>query len=175
VAGVAESGIVVPVPVADPVIGRWRASYDRAAALGVPAHVTLLYPFLPPPVPASVVARLRTLLGSVTGWRATYATFARFPGEVLCLEPSPAELFVALTALLAGEWPQCPPYGGAYDTVIPHLTLCDGVPAAVADAAAADVAPLLPLAGDVREAWLMEQAVAGGPYARTAVLPLAPA
>ena len=29
-------------------VGPFRARYDRAAAWGVPAHVTVLYPFLPP-------------------------------------------------------------------------------------------------------------------------------
>ena len=42
-----ESAIIVPVqvPVA---VGRLRDRMDPSAAQGVPAHVTLLYPFMPP-------------------------------------------------------------------------------------------------------------------------------
>jgi hypothetical protein len=46
--GVAESTILVPVPEAEPVVGQLRARLDRAASRGIPAHVTVLYPFVPP-------------------------------------------------------------------------------------------------------------------------------
>src|SRR5690349_20634700 len=43
-----ESTIIVPVPEAEPLFGVLRGNHDRVAAAGVPAHITLLYPFLPP-------------------------------------------------------------------------------------------------------------------------------
>ena len=43
-----ESAILVPVPGAEPVAGRLRARFDRSAGRGIPAHVTVLYPFVPP-------------------------------------------------------------------------------------------------------------------------------
>jgi 2'-5' RNA ligase superfamily len=43
-----QTALIVPVPQADDAVGRFRMSLDRAAAWGVPAHVTVLYPFLPP-------------------------------------------------------------------------------------------------------------------------------
>ena len=43
-----QSALIVAVPEAGEVVGRFRASLDRAALWGVPAHVTVLYPFLPP-------------------------------------------------------------------------------------------------------------------------------
>ena len=48
----------------------------------------------------------------------------RFPGLVW-LEPEPAEPFAALTAAVAARWPDHPPYGGVFDTVIPHLTVVE--------------------------------------------------
>lgn len=36
------------MPETEPAVGSFRAELDRAAAWGVPAHVTVLYPFLPP-------------------------------------------------------------------------------------------------------------------------------
>jgi hypothetical protein len=41
-----QSALLVPVPEAEPAVRAWRAQFDPAAAAGVPAHVTLLYPFL---------------------------------------------------------------------------------------------------------------------------------
>src|ERR1700729_2595365 len=43
-----ESCLLVPVPEAEAVVGRVRGRLDRAAAWGVPAHVTILYPFVLP-------------------------------------------------------------------------------------------------------------------------------
>jgi hypothetical protein len=49
-----ESAIVVRIPETERLVGRFRADLDVAAALGVPAHVTVLAPFVPP---ASSTAR----------------------------------------------------------------------------------------------------------------------
>ena len=46
----------------------------------------------------------------------------RFPG-VVWLAPEPAEPFIALTELLAAAFPDHPPYEGAHDEIVPHLTL----------------------------------------------------
>jgi hypothetical protein len=161
---VAESGIVVPVPAAEPLVAAWRTRWDPAADLGVPAHVTLLGPFLPPPVPSSAVESLRSFFATVSGCEVTYGSVGRFPGGVLYLEPTPAAYFVSLTERLFAAWPRCPPYGGQYDTVVPHLTLCDGAPPEECDAAAAAVAPALPLVARASEAWLMAQGEPGGRY-----------
>ena len=165
------SGIVVPVPAADPVVGEWRSRWDPAAALAVPAHVTLLTPFVSPPVPPSVVEALRAFFALVAPWEVTYERLGRFPGGVLYVSPSPADRFVALTSGLVAAWPDHPPYGGAYDTVVPHLTVCDGAPDDVLDAAAAEVAPRLPVTAWAREAWLLSQPAEGAPYALEARLP----
>jgi hypothetical protein len=43
-----ESALLIPVPAAEPTVQRWRERLDPACRLGVPAHVTLLYPFVAP-------------------------------------------------------------------------------------------------------------------------------
>lgn len=49
----------------------------------------------------------------------------RFPG-VLCLAPDPAEPFIALTRAIEACWPQHPSYEGAFDDVVPHVTVVKG-------------------------------------------------
>ena len=59
-----ESALVVRVPEAEPVVNRFRAAYDPSAPAGVPAHVTLLYPFKPPDaLTEPVLAGLRHCFG----------------------------------------------------------------------------------------------------------------
>ena len=43
-----ESALVVLVPAAEPCVGALRLRYDPVARLGMPAHVTLLHPFVDP-------------------------------------------------------------------------------------------------------------------------------
>jgi len=41
----AESALLITCPQSEHVVGSHRAQYDRAAQLGVPAHITVIYPF----------------------------------------------------------------------------------------------------------------------------------
>lgn len=41
-----QTAIIIPVGAAEPIVGRWRRQFDPAAAAGVPAHITIIYPFL---------------------------------------------------------------------------------------------------------------------------------
>ena len=59
-----ESAVLVPFPEAERVVSPYRARLDGAAALGVPAHVTVLYPFVPPPATGGV-AELRAAEAAV--------------------------------------------------------------------------------------------------------------
>ena len=43
-----ESALVILVPEAEPLVRPFRHRFDPSAALGVPAHITLLYPFIAP-------------------------------------------------------------------------------------------------------------------------------
>jgi 2'-5' RNA ligase superfamily len=45
--------------------------------------------------------------------------------DVLWLDPNPAEPFRRLTEAVGVEFPECPPYGGAFDEVVPHLTVAE--------------------------------------------------
>jgi hypothetical protein len=118
-----QTAVVVPVPEAEPLVGPWRARFDPSAARGMPAHVTALYPFVAPT--ESVLAELRELCAALPVLHVEFTRTARFPG-VLYLAPEPADGLRRLTHAIAGRWPEAPPYGGAFDEVVPHLTVAQG-------------------------------------------------
>jgi hypothetical protein len=114
------TALVVPVPEAEPVVGPWRAALDPSAAYGVPAHVTVMYPFLP--LPEVEQEALAELFAGFAAFEAVFATCVRLDG-LLYLEPSLSEPFVQLTHAVTARWPQAVPYGGKHGAVLPHLSI----------------------------------------------------
>jgi hypothetical protein len=171
------SAVVVPVPEADAVVAGYRARLDPAATLGVPAHVTLLAPFLPPSlITAATIAALAQIAGSVAAFDCTFARTAWFGERVLWLAPEPDGPFRELTRRLAAAFPQCPPYGGVFADVIPHLTVGEDETAGAGQLRAAEpgVTGRLPVATLVSRAWLMTGTAGPGSWHRVAELPLRP-
>ena len=122
----AQSGFIVVVPEAELLVSDLRLQYDESARLGVPAHITVLFPFMEPSaISAGVVRRCTECLRSFASFEFSLASIGRFSATCF-LEPIPVEPFVELTQALWSAFPQYPPYGGAYSTVIPHLTVADG-------------------------------------------------
>lgn len=146
------------VPEAEPLVARWREQGDPSAALGVPAHVTLLYPFLPADrVDAGVLAELGWFFLGVERFPLRFERTARFPdSRVVFLEPAGQDL-ADLLAALARRWPECPPYGGAYEQVRAHLTVVQTDDVGLRDAAEAAVRRGLPLQATAAHAELWSE------------------
>jgi 2'-5' RNA ligase len=121
-----SSGLVLLVPELAPVIDDLRARYDPAARQGMPAHVTVLYPFMPPVrMGPSRRRRLADAIRSIPAMELTFARIGRFP-QVLWLAPEPAEPIAALVQAVTAAFPDYPPYGGQFETIVPHLTVAHG-------------------------------------------------
>jgi 2'-5' RNA ligase len=121
-----QSAIVIPVPDAEPFVSGWRERYDHSAVEEMPAHLTVLYPFLEEPrLTPSVLGRLSALFADVAPIDVVFPRTGRFDG-VLYLAPEPADVFRQLTAAVTERWPEAPPYGGVHDAVVPHLTVAFG-------------------------------------------------
>src|SRR4051794_5821857 len=117
------SRAIVPVPEAEPVVGALRASLDRSAGLGVPAHVTVIYPFLAPDrLGPDEPRRLRDAVRSVARFDVSFPEVRWFADTVVWLAPHPAEGFRALIDAVWSAFPECPQYGGAFGPPVPHLT-----------------------------------------------------
>jgi 2'-5' RNA ligase len=148
------SGIVLPVAEAESLFGDLRKLHDPQARYGVPAHITLLYPFAHPSTVAETVELLRRLFGGVPAFEFSLVAVRRFPVTAY-LHPEPSATFARLTDMLVNQWPEFPPYGGSFSTVIPHLTIADQATGATLDQVDAGVSPQLPIRCRATEAWLM--------------------
>lgn len=121
--GRAGSAVLVPVPQAEPIVSAWRARHDPVAAAGVPAHITLIVPWLPPDAirPADL-DDLAEVAATTASWDFALTEMAWFGRRVLWLVPEPDEPFRALTLRLAERF-GTPPWEGAFADVVPHLTV----------------------------------------------------
>lgn len=155
-----QTTLLIPVPEAEPLVAEWRARYDPSAAAGVPAHVTLLYPFLPPEkADESIVSELRSLLGPRSRFEFSLAKSGWLAEEIvriLYLAPDPPEPFARLTDLLTSRFPDCVPYGGFFADLVPHLSVAHAS-ADPPDELEAVLNSALPIACVADEAWLMEK------------------
>ena len=127
-----ESALVIltPLPAA---IERIRQRYDPAAALGVPAHVTIMYPFIPPAeITAGANQELTTFAGQHARFRYRLGGLLDWPDDVSVLAADPASAFQALTAAVHDNW-GLDPYAGQvpFDEIVPHVTVGRGLHVAV--------------------------------------------
>ena len=119
-----ESALVVLVPEAEVLVKPFRDLYDPSAALGMPAHITLLYPFKPPDeIGGAELDELRHGFARFAPFRFTLASIRRFPAEVLYLAPEPDEPFRRLILAIWDWYPETPSYGGKWPDIVPHLSV----------------------------------------------------
>lgn len=169
-----ETAIIAAVPAAEPVVGRHREALDPAAALGVPAHVTVLYPFVPPTaLDQDVMDRVTGVAAQLHGVEASFASIRWFGEQVVYLAPEPDAWFRAATAAIHEAFPHFPPYGGAYEDVVPHLTLGDGGDVVAMRRAAEEVAGRLPVSERIERLLLIGGSGAPGSWRTLRELPLA--
>jgi 2'-5' RNA ligase len=151
-----QSAILVPVPAAEEIVGRWRELYDPVAPVGVPAHITLIVPWLPPGEITPVdVAELRDCIGAVPAFDFKLTEVGWFARRVLWVAPEPAEMFRSLTNMLADRF-GTPPWADEFDEIVPHLTVAhasgDGVELGRVED---DIRLHLPVACRASEVWVM--------------------
>jgi 2'-5' RNA ligase len=153
--------LIIAVPEAEPHVAGLRSLHDPSAALGVPAHITILFPFAPPGTVDEDA--LAGLVASHAAFAFELASVEHFDDDVTYLAPAPASPFSALTRAVAARWPGYPPYEGVHAEVIPHLTV---------GMARLELEPPLPISCQAREVLLIEEEVPGGHWRLRRRLPL---
>jgi hypothetical protein len=143
--------LVVPVPEAESAVEYWRERYDWSASLGVPAHITVLGPFLPPSrIGNDVLDRLTSLCSRLPRVRFRLAGVELLQG-VTCLTPHPAEPFRVMTEVLEAEWPEA---ARGVTGVMHHLTVARDI--SVFEKVRAELAKIVPIDAEARELVLLE-------------------
>lgn len=168
-----RSGFVVEIPAADPVVHEHRLLMDRGAQLGVPAHVTVLFPFAPPAlIGAAEVQRATDVCRNLEPFEVTFGGTDWFEQAVLWAAPTDPGPFSALTAAFAAAFPDYPPYGGEFDDVVPHLTIADRAPLELTRTAERTVQQRLPIHQRVTAVSLFVGSDEDGSWVRVQHFPL---
>ncbi len=150
-----ETGLVVPVPEVQEVVEKWRTRAETTPPVGIFSHISLLYPFVPPPEADEHLEELERFFGAETAFDFTLTDVGWFGREVVYLRPEPIDLFRSLSDRISRHWPDYQPYGGAHEEPIPHVTIGDGGdPSAMAEIAR-EAAELLPIECRADAVWLM--------------------
>jgi 2'-5' RNA ligase len=153
-----QTAVIVPVGPAEAVVAGHRRRLDVAASLGVPAHITVLYPFVAPAaVDDDVLDRLAAVFGASSPFDCTFARCGWFGEDVLWLAPDPGHEFRRLTDAVVERFPDYKPYGGEHDELIPHLTVGESGRGTAHDlrAAEAEVSRKLPITAHIEHALLV--------------------
>ena len=119
-----------------PGLGALRTRHVPDAAEGVPAHVTLLYPFATPAsTSVEVLDSVAAIVREHREWSMTLAAQGRWP-DALYATVEPDGPVRTLQADLAAAFPMLPLYGDPGVRFEPHVTIVEGP--GVADPAVLD-------------------------------------
>jgi hypothetical protein len=169
-----ESVLLVEVPAAEAAVGRHREHLDVNASLGIPAHITVLSPFMPPQmISPLVLTDLERVFASIRRFHFQLAETGWFGDEVLWLALADPGPFRTLTDGVHRAFPAFPPFGGQHEVLIPHLTIGHGRPVNELRAAEKSVQAQLPIEADAATVTLMTEQSAGGQWAKAATFNLA--
>jgi 2'-5' RNA ligase len=163
----AMTTIVAPTPFVGQAVESLRFAYDWSAGRGVPAHVTLLGPFLgPDEVTTEVQSRLRRVFAPVEPLHLSLSEL-RMLGNAACLVPEITNELAALTSIVHDAWPNLSLASRRY-----HVTVARSCTSATFRRIENAVRPMLPLCGDLTKVLLLERCP-DGQVTTLATFPLA--
>ena len=125
-----ETALVIVLEDAEPFDEVRREFAAETVALGIPFHVTLLFPFAPREhLTAELLEDVRAFFAAQPAFEFELAHVAAWPQVVYAVPEPDAALRDCMQRLFA-RFPAWPPYGGEHAEVIPHATLGEDVDAA---------------------------------------------
>ncbi len=145
-----RSALVVVARDAEFVLREARARYQRETVeRGIPAHITVLFPFVPEPeLDDRTLSGLRDLYAPMSSFAYSLTSVESFP-DAAWLAPEPVEPFLELVVRTRAAFPDRPPYGDPAHVPVPHCTVgTDDDPsrvAAMVEDLRARLAPRLPI------------------------------
>lgn len=140
-----ETALLLVCPQAEPAVAGQRTNHDAAAQDGIPAHVTVLYPFKSlDTIDDDDHRRLETMFADVEPFVLRGSNTAWFDERVLYVAPDDPAPVHDLVSRVIASFPDFPPYRGSFAEVIPHLTVGHDRPLEELRAAERDVRSRLP-------------------------------
>jgi hypothetical protein len=159
---VSRTTLLVPVLDAEPATAGWWPEWEPPKARGIPAHVSVLFPFLHrPEIGDEQLALLAEAAGAVQPFDFALTSIGRFP-QTVYLAPRPATGFTELTRGVEERFPGMRAYGGIHVRHVPHLTVLTCTDQRLLDRAAAEVGMSLPIRSRATHMWLMAEREHGG-------------
>jgi 2'-5' RNA ligase superfamily len=141
--------LLLITPDAESLVGRWRAEHDYAARFGVPAHVTVRTPFLPPERWQDPAL---SLLERFLPIDVTLPRLENRPGAlVIVVEPD--DELREITEAVGLSWPTLPPHKGNRPDLAYHMTVARTPDDRVREQAREAIEPHLPLQVTGTEMW----------------------
>src|SRR3954471_16522040 len=103
-----RTALIVVIPEAEPAVAALRLEHDWSAPLGVPAHITILFPFADgADIEEQAIA---DLLSPIPQFEFELDRVERFDGGAVWLHPEPSAPFAELTDAVWRRFPDYPPY-----------------------------------------------------------------
>ena len=141
--------LLLITPDAEPLVGSWRAEHDAAARYGIPAHVTVRTPFLPP-------ERWRdpelSLLETYLPIEVTLSRLEDRPGALVVLV-EPDDALREITQAVDSQWPTLPPHRDNRPDLAYHVTVVRTPNDRIRSEASEAIAHQLPLRVTGTEMW----------------------
>ena len=115
--------LIIPPPPVQAFCYPWREQYDQESFGRVPAHITLLYPFVPPEIVDEAVTQLEQICADTLAFEIVLSKYDKFEGALI-LEPENPEPITNLFNKLAKAFPEYAVHEGKQGGGLhPHLTL----------------------------------------------------
>jgi 2'-5' RNA ligase len=148
-----------------------RERYDTESFNRVPAHITLLYPFVTSDQVDEAVNKLQPICSKFQPFDLVLDKYGRFE-KAIYLEPSNSESILKLFEEVSTAFPEYPIYQGEHgDTLHPHLTLASFDDPTEAETIELPPSPYFSFAVNRLHIYLGSPE-ASEPYIPTAVIPL---
>ncbi len=119
------TALIIEVPQAEPLVGDVRRQFDPVSNSGIPAHITLLYPFVPADrLDPAIEATLLGICAATEPMSFSLSSLHEFSDAIFLL-PEPDIELREVTGQIWQAFPEYPPYGGGGHITepTPHLTV----------------------------------------------------
>jgi 2'-5' RNA ligase len=154
-----QNAIILPVPEAELAVAKLRNKYDPYALKGIPAHISINYPFNIQNNQSTIGlhSKLNKLFSEMSIFKYQLTEISTF-SEVIYLSPYPTEKLTNLIARVFERFPESPPYNGEFSP-IPHLTIAqvdENKLFHVKEEIVSQITKFLPINAIAKEIWWIE-------------------